>query len=114
VTFPAVIMPALPKEFYFKTNYGREWETFWDGLWQRASEAVAKADQLVMIGYSLPGVDERARELLLGTTNKTARLTVCCGAATKDLAQQFRGQGFTVIRELTDPTLSGFLLATLE
>jgi len=105
----AMIMPALPKTFYFATIFGHEWKPFWDSLWRRAEDAIARAEELVIIGYSMPAADERARGLLLGTTNKAVRLTICCGNATTSLQQEFRNHGFTSIQHIADPTFAGFL-----
>lgn len=32
-SLPTMIMPALPKRFYFETTFGLEWKGFWDSLW---------------------------------------------------------------------------------
>jgi len=102
---PAMIMPALPKEFYYATTFGQEWKDFWDDLWDnRVASAIANADELVIIGYSLPLTDERARKLLLSTRNRCVRLSICCGPATPDLEQLFRNHGFSRI----DPTAHTF------
>lgn len=90
-----MIMPALPKTFYFATTFGEEWKEFWDGLWLRAARAIRNADELVIIGYSLPAADERARGLLLDTENKAVRLSIACGNATASLELEFRDHGFT-------------------
>ena len=103
-----MIMPALPKEFHFATTYGLEWKSFWDRLWNRAARAISKADHIVVIGYSLPSVDERARDLLLGTSNKSVRLTICCGNATTRLEQEFRDHHFSGIESVAT-TFDGFL-----
>jgi len=103
-----MIMPALPKTFHFATTFGEEWNDFWDGLWQRAESAIASADELVVIGYSLPTADERARAMLLGSANKAVRLSICCGKATASLKQEFRDRGFSRI-EAVAPTFDGFL-----
>ncbi len=55
-----MIMPALPKAFYFQTTFGQEWNGFWNGLWQSAESVAESAGDLVVIGYSLPIADERA------------------------------------------------------
>jgi hypothetical protein len=107
-TVPAMIMPALPKQFYFATTFGREWEGFWNHLWQRAEQSLQEAEELVIIGYSMPAADERACALLLGTS-KVIRLTICCANATKGLEQKFRDHGFNNIQHLTDPTFAGWL-----
>ena len=101
-------MPALPKTFYFQTTFGEEWKGFWNGLWWRAERAISSADELVVIGYSLPTADERARAMLLRTKNKTARLTVCCANGTGSIEREFRDNGFTNI-ETGAPTFDDFL-----
>jgi hypothetical protein len=108
VTLPAMIMPALPKRFHFPTTHGHEWKSFWDRLWQRAKDAITKAEEVVIIGYSLPCADERAPDLLLGASNKVVPLTVCCDGTTRHLEQEFREHGFNTIRQIADPTFSGF------
>lgn len=105
----AMIMPGLPKDFYFQTSYGQEWTAFWDNLWYRSQQALQKADELTIIGYSMPDADQRARELLLGTANKAIALTLCCGSATARIEQQFRSHGFTHFRHTSTPTFAGFL-----
>jgi len=97
-SLPAMIMPALPKTFHFATTYGEEWKEFWDGLWWRGEHAIENADELAVIGYSLPIADERARAMLLGCANKAVRLSICCGKATASLEQEFREHGFTNIQ----------------
>ncbi len=97
---PALILPALPKVFHFETIFGTEWQLFWDTLWARAAQAISTTDELVIIGYSMPAIDKRARELLLGSANKTVRLTVCRGAKTKELENEFRKLGFTGVQHV--------------
>ncbi len=112
-TLPAMIMPALPKTFYFQTTFGQEWEDFWNRLWQCAERAAASAEDLVVIGYSLPAADERARAMLLDSANKAARLTVCCGDDTTRLEREFRDHGFSDIRGGT-PRFEDFLARAAE
>jgi len=107
-SLPAMIMPALPKTFYFATTYGAEWNEFWDALWRRAECAIANADELAIIGYSLPIADERARAMLLESANKAVGLSICCGKATATLEQEFRDHGFTNIQTGTH-TFEDFL-----
>jgi hypothetical protein len=97
-SLPAMIMPALPKTFHFATIYGEEWKEFWDGLWWRGELAIGNADELAVIGYSLPTADERARALLLDSANKAVRLSICCGKATASLEQEFREHGFNDVQ----------------
>jgi hypothetical protein len=113
VNLPAMILPALPKLFYFATSFGQEWKDFWDGLWNRAKRAIKCADELVIIGYSLPATDERARDLLLNTANKTVRLSICCRDATASLEQVFCDHGFKGITTVS-LTFEGFLAIETE
>ena len=107
-SLPAMIMPALPKEFHFATTFGHEWKGFWDHLWNRAARAISNADHIVVIGYSLAPADERARDLRLGTCNKSVRLTICCGNATTRLEKKLRDHKFGGIESVA-PTFDGFL-----
>ena len=93
----ALILPSLNKTFYHETSFGREWEPFWDGLWRQAEESLSNAEAIVVIGYSLPDADERARALLLDSRNKNAALTICCGRRSAHMEEQFRERGFTNI-----------------
>lgn len=108
-SLPAMIMPALPKHFHFATTYGEEWKDFWDGLWWRAEHAIENADELAIIGYSLPLADQRARAMLLASANKGVRLSICCGIATAKLEQEFRDHGFSNIQGGA-PTFDAFLI----
>ncbi len=96
----AMIMPVAHKMFYYKTSYGREWEEFWNSLWNAAEFALRACEEIVIIGYSLPGADERARDLLLCRSNRNARLTVCCGKRdTPPIQNKFRAHGFNFLQE---------------
>lgn len=108
-SLPTMIMPAIPKRFCFATSDGEEWRDFWDDLWWRAECAIENADELAIIGYSLPIADERARAMLLGGANKSIRLSICCGKTTPNLEQSFRDHRFSCIEAVTPPTFEGFL-----
>jgi hypothetical protein len=107
-SLPALIMPALPKQFFFSTTYGQEWKPFWDYLWEGAEHLVQNADEVVIIGYSLPELDKRARELLLNSSNKNATLSVCCRADTDRIERLFQDHGFSNITAGT-PMFEDFL-----
>jgi hypothetical protein len=107
---PAMILPALPKIFWSETSFGKEWKLFWDHLWCRAECALEKADELVIIGYSLSAVDLRARDTLLHTTNKDVHITICCREMSTSIEREFRNQGFSNIAKGVS-TFEGFLAA---
>jgi hypothetical protein len=92
-SLPEMILPALPKQF----GHDSAWKAFWDDLWNRAENAIKNAAELVVIGYSLPDADERARSMLRGTANKSVRLSICCGKATAGIEQLFRDNKFSNI-----------------
>ena len=105
----AMITPNLKKRFFYETTFGKEWEPFWNTLWSQAKDALRLADEIVLIGYSMPAADERARELVFRSPDKNVRVTVCCHSATSGIAQEFRDQGFTNIHEPTNPIFEGWI-----
>jgi hypothetical protein len=94
---PALILPAFGKIFHHQTYFGDEWKDFWDHIWGLAAEAVRAADEIVVIGYSMPKADERARKLLLKESNRMAEIRVFSGNATRNIYDEFREQSFEKI-----------------
>jgi hypothetical protein len=95
VAFPLLILPYKDKKFRFETSFGFEYGDFWDSLWSRAHEDLKASDRLVIIGYSLPPVDQRARTMLLQETPKEARVEVVCGNQSQRIADEFHVRGFS-------------------
>jgi hypothetical protein len=93
--FPCLILPGRKKEFFYDTSLGTEYEHFWNALWSRATAAIEGARSIVLCGYSLLPVDERACELVLGKPKKSARIEIVSGSQTDRIAQDFRTAGFT-------------------
>jgi hypothetical protein len=92
----SMILPSRSKQFYVSTSINpRERESFWSTLWGQADTALRNADEVVIIGYSLPEADAEARRLLLETTNKQSLLTVCCGRDTDRVGDEFIQNGFS-------------------
>jgi hypothetical protein len=71
---PALILPTLHKNFFHQTSFGHEWEPFWDDIWRQAGESLRVSEKVVIIGYSMPVADERARDLILKCTNPNAEV----------------------------------------
>ena len=96
----SMILPGRRKKFYTPTSINpRERERFWHGLWQNARGALRKADEIVVVGYSLPVADERARDLVFNEIDHNSLLTLCCGRESNfRLQQEFLGAGFTHVR----------------
>ena len=91
---PALILPALYKIFHHQTYFGYEWKLFWDYIWTLGRAAVRSADKIIIIGYSMPQADQRARELLWKESNPRAEVRVFSGTRTEYIYEEFRKQGF--------------------
>jgi hypothetical protein len=92
--FPCLILPGRTKEFYYDTSFGHEYAEFWDHLWSQAADALKRSDRIVVCGYSLLSVDERACDLLLRRSRKSKRIKVVCGDQTERVASDFTAAGF--------------------
>lgn len=93
-TMLSMILPGRSKQFFIDTSLGREFERFWNNLWQHAANALTKSDRVLICGYSMPPADERACELLLKTPKKDAAITVVCGPQSQTIADGFRSARF--------------------
>jgi len=91
---PVMIFPARSKEFYFATNTGIEYAEFWDDLWRQAKKALESAARIVICGYSLLSVDERARKHLLNAPKKDAEIVVASGEDTGRIVGDYREAGY--------------------
>jgi hypothetical protein len=92
--FPCLILPGRRKEFCFDTSFGYEYTEFWDSLWSQAAEAFSRSDKIVLCGYSLLPVDQRARDLLLQKPRKETNVSVVCGSQSERIVGDFRTAGF--------------------
>jgi hypothetical protein len=91
---PVMIFPARTKEFYFAANTGTEYAGFWNNLWHQANVALQSSSRVVICGYSLNPVDERARKLLLNAPKKDAEIVVASGEATQGIVKDYRDAGY--------------------
>ena len=91
---PVMIFPARKKDFYFAANTGIEYAKFWDDLWRQAAEALESAARVVICGYSLLSVDERARKHLLNDPKKDAEIVVASGEDTERIVRDYREAGY--------------------
>jgi hypothetical protein len=94
---PALILPTLHKDFFHQTPFGHEWEPFWNCIWGQAQQALCSANNIVVIGYSMPKADERATELLLKHSNRDAEILVFSGSRTGTICEDFRKSGFQTV-----------------
>ena len=92
--FPSLILPGRKKEFFFQSSMGEEWKFFFDHLWSQASTALAQADKVVISGYNLLAVDERACDLILLNPNKRAKVEIVCGSQGQRIANDLRNSGY--------------------
>lgn len=92
--FPCLILPGRSKEFFYDTSFGHEFGDFWDHLWSQASGALRAADKIVICGYSLPGADRRARDLLFRKPQRGADIEIVSGDQSERIAREFINTGF--------------------
>jgi len=96
--FPCLILPGRKKQFFYETSGGRELANFWELLWSQAAHAVKHSEKVVLCGYSLLPVDQRARELLLKKPRKETHVSVICGGQSDRIASDFREAEFRSVR----------------
>jgi hypothetical protein len=90
----ALILPTYSKKFYFKTSFGKEWVRFWDSIWNQAEAVLRQADEIVVLGYSLPPADVRATDMILGASRKHAKITIGCQADNLEIEKRFGDRGY--------------------
>jgi hypothetical protein len=91
-TFGTMILPARCKQFFVETSLGRLHEEFWDDLWIQAVDSLKRSEEIVICGYSIPELDERACDLLL-RKNYSASVEVCCGRDSQRIVAQLLSAG---------------------
>jgi hypothetical protein len=96
--FPCLILPGRNKQFFYDTSFGHEYSEFWDHLWSRADESLRNSERIVVCGYSLLPVDERACELLLHRPPKNTPVEIISGGQTERIVREFRNAGFTSVK----------------
>lgn len=91
---PVMIFPARSKEFYFAVNTGIEYAEFWNYLWGQAYAALESSARVVICGYSLLPIDERAHKLLLNAPKKDAEIVVASGGHTGRIVKEYLDAGY--------------------
>lgn len=91
-TVAPMILPTNRKQFFFATNLGREWASFWDRLWRSARRAIRSSDRIVICGYGLFPIDRRGCNLLL-TGDLPADIEVCSASESERIVGQLRNHG---------------------
>jgi hypothetical protein len=89
----SMILPVHEKQFFFRTSFGDEWAPFWDSLWRKAAAALRTSDRIILCGYSLLPVDERACKMLLEDEELTVPFEVCCGSDSEAIVARLRTFG---------------------
>lgn len=92
--FPCMILPGRTKRFVYETSFGQEFDAFWAFIWSQAARALNQTDRIVICGYSLLPVDQRACELLLKEPNKDTPVSVVSGSQSERIAADFKRSGF--------------------
>jgi hypothetical protein len=95
--FPSLILPGRTKDFYYQTSFGREHVEFFSSLWLQAADALKQADKVVLCGYSLLPVDERACDLLLKTPRRDCEVVIVSGRDGLRIADTFKKVGFSKV-----------------
>jgi hypothetical protein len=96
--FPCLILPGRRKQFFYDTSFGHEYSEFWEHLWHRANRALRDCEKIVVCGYSLLPVDERACDLLLNKPPKNTSVEIISGGQTERIANDFMKAGFKDVR----------------
>lgn len=91
---PVMIFPARSKDFYFAANTGVEYAEFWNDLWCQAKKALEVTQRIVICGYSLLSVDQRARKLLLSSPKKDVEIIVASGEDTERIVNNYKTAGY--------------------
>lgn len=107
---PALILPTPHKNFFHQTTFGREWEPFWDDIWGQAAGALCACETIVVIGYSMPVADERARDLILNRANRNAMVLVFSGSHSDSICRAFRDCGYPNVTSARSGYFEDFLL----
>jgi hypothetical protein len=108
---PALILPTLHKKFFHQTSFDREWEPFWDDIWRQAEESLRASKRVVIIGYSMPAADERARDLIVKRTNPSAEVHVFSGSDSKSICRTFHSYGYKTATSTGSGYFENFLNA---
>jgi hypothetical protein len=95
-----LILPTYEKDFSVRTSLGNEWIPFYESLWSYGAECLGQSDRIVIIGYSMPDADHRARSLLLWSSTRRAEVFVCCAASNQAVKAAFQSHGFGRVRDL--------------
>jgi len=106
---PALILPTLHKNFFHQTTFDREWEPFWDDIWGQAGESLRTSEKVIVIGYSMPAADERARALILKCTNPGAEVRVFSGSDSKSICRTFHSCGYETAASAGNGYFENFL-----
>lgn len=109
--FPCLILPGRRKQFYYDTSLGNEFELFWNHLWVKATEALRNCEEIIVCGYSMLPVDERACQLLLGVPRKNTRIEIVSGGQSGRIANDFKRAGFGDVIEPSNGYFNEWLAA---
>ena len=84
------ILPDPRKKFY--------WESFRGPLWNVVAERLRVANEVFILGYSMPPSDEQARKLLFLNIEKSAAISIHCRSMSDRIAEEFRSLQFTNVQ----------------
>ncbi len=68
-----IILPTPPQELLPRDpNSAANGSPFGSDIWGQAARALRSSDRIIIVGYSMPAADERARDLLFKHSNSSA------------------------------------------
>jgi hypothetical protein len=111
--FPCLILPGRRKQLFYDTSLGKEFEPFWDHLWAQATNALRACEKVVICGYSLLPVDERACHLLTQGPKKQTHVEIVSGTQTSRIANDFRNSGFRNVAGFSNGYFNDWLASQL-
>jgi hypothetical protein len=75
------------------------------------TQYLRSAERIVVIGYSMPKADERARALLLKHSNPDAEILVFSGSRTGAICDDFLQSGFQTVNSFGNSCFEDYLNA---
>lgn len=87
----SMVLPTPNKNFNVRPE-------FWKHLWGRAERALGFAEEIAIVGYSFPLVDERSWWLIDKNVGREVPISISSGSATEKTARGLRDLGFLNVK----------------
>jgi hypothetical protein len=96
---PLIILPTPSKNFYLEFTPSKEMSRLFDSLWLQAEKAIARSQEIVICGYSMPDADTAALNLLQ-KANTGALVRVVSGGSSERVVMLFGQNGFKNVQKI--------------